>query len=169
MISGSSAVHSDMIMWHRDEAPEQAALQLLSVIFGVPQISIRLAEAPETHRTLIRTFLDFWRKNRSILLDGELKAEAPDGCYSLVSSEKDGYRIAVRHMNVPFTLEKGMKAALFNATSDDRVVIFAAEGESLDGRSYQVFDCLGAPLADGTLSGPVAVISAPMSARIEIN
>ena len=167
MISGGSAVHSDMIMWHKDEAPEQAALQLLSVIFGVPQISLRLAEASEAHRRLIKTYLDFWRENREVLLEGELKAENPDGCYSLVSSEKNGHMIAVRHMNVPFTLSEGVRATLFNATADERVVIFAEKG-TLDGRSYRVLDCLGNLLSEGTLSGSVAVVNAPMSARISV-
>ncbi len=167
MISGGSAVHSDMLMWHREEKPEHAALQLLSTLFGVPQISIRLAEAPEIHRALIKSFLTFWRENREVLLDGDLKVEAPDGCYSLVSSEKDGHMIAVRHMNVPFTLTKGSRATLFNATSDERVVVLAQEGE-LTGRGYRVIDCLGTCLAEGTLEGAVAIIQVPMSARVEI-
>lgn len=35
MIMGNSAVHSDMLMWHKDETPERAALQIISVLFGV--------------------------------------------------------------------------------------------------------------------------------------
>lgn len=45
MTSGDTAVHSDMLMWHRDDRDEAVALQLLSVAFAVPQISVRLGGA----------------------------------------------------------------------------------------------------------------------------
>jgi alpha-galactosidase len=163
MISGGSAVHSDMLMWHKEEPVENAALQLLSTIYGVPQISIRLAEAPEEHRAVIKTFLDFWRANRETLLSGDLRVETPDGSYSLVASRKDGREVAVRYMNVPFTVEKGIETTLFNADADERVVIFGA-----DGAEYKVTDCLGRLLSEGTLHGSVSVVAAPMSARIDL-
>ncbi|HAT11225.1 MAG TPA: alpha-galactosidase, partial [Planctomycetes bacterium] len=36
----STAAHADMLMWHHDEPVESAALQLLNVLFAVPQISV---------------------------------------------------------------------------------------------------------------------------------
>ncbi len=129
MISGGSAVHSDMLMWHRDEPAENAAIQLLCTIFGVPQISLRLAEASETHRAVIKTFLDFWRENRDVLLSGDLKAKDPDAGYSLISSQKGGRMVAVRHLGVPFTMEQSTDSvSLFNATADEQVIVLGAKG-----------------------------------------
>ena len=39
MLSGNTAVHSDMITWHDDDQPEDTALQILNTIFGVTQFS----------------------------------------------------------------------------------------------------------------------------------
>ena len=39
LLSGETAVHSDMIMWHPDEPVERAALQLLNVMFSVGRVS----------------------------------------------------------------------------------------------------------------------------------
>ncbi len=164
MISGGSAVHSDMLMWNKDEPVENAAIQLLSTIFGVPQISIRLAEASEAHKSVIKTFLDFWRENRELLLGGDLKAEDPDAGYSLISAQKDGRMIAVRHLGVPFDMAEGIgSVSLFNATADERVVLLGAKGAE-----YTVTDCLGRLISKGTVSDDLAMISAPMSARIDL-
>ena len=38
-LMGNSAVHSDMLMWHKDESAEYDALQIIGIIFGVMQYS----------------------------------------------------------------------------------------------------------------------------------
>lgn len=42
MLSGSTTVHSDPLMWHPQETPELAALQIISSIFATVQISVKL-------------------------------------------------------------------------------------------------------------------------------
>ena len=42
VLSGNTAVHSDMVMWHYEDTVESAAMQLIHVLFTVPQISVRL-------------------------------------------------------------------------------------------------------------------------------
>lgn len=59
LLSGDTAVHSDMIMWHPMEPVEHAARQVLTALFGVAQISVRLAELPDTHRRMLRFWLGF--------------------------------------------------------------------------------------------------------------
>ncbi|HSG48604.1 MAG TPA: glycoside hydrolase family 36 protein, partial [Longimicrobiales bacterium] len=49
VLSGATPVHSDMLMWNVEEPVEAAALQLLNVIFSVPQVSVRLGEIPRDH------------------------------------------------------------------------------------------------------------------------
>jgi alpha-galactosidase len=51
LLSGNTAVHSDMMMWHYDEPTEIAALQFLNVIFSVPQMSVRLEGVPGSRPT----------------------------------------------------------------------------------------------------------------------
>lgn len=168
LISGGTAVHSDMLMWHKNEKPEQIAFQLLSTMFGVPQISVRLCEVPEEHKLVIKNYLDFWRANRSVVLDGKLAAKAPEDGYLLVSSEKDGREVAVRYADVPFELKSGIKYSLFNATSEQRAVLLSDDADCKD-MPYEVYDCLGNKVASGVTS-PVngSVIRMPISGRIDI-
>ncbi|MGE9270226.1 MAG: glycoside hydrolase family 36 protein, partial [Verrucomicrobiales bacterium] len=60
LVADDTAVHSDMIMWHHDEPVESAALQLLNVLFSVPQISVRLADISEDHRAMLKFWLGYW-------------------------------------------------------------------------------------------------------------
>lgn len=166
LISGSTAVHSDMIMWHHDETNEAAAAQLLAVIFGVPQISLRIPELKEDHRQLLAYFLSFWRKHRDVLLEGKLIVKDPDVCYSMVMAQKDHKAVAVRYLSVPFEVQENNSYRLFNATTDENVTILANSALGFD---YKIFDCLGNCLDKGAFSNTaVALLRVPASGSIEL-
>ena len=57
LTSGSIAVHSDMLVWSRDETPEGAALPILNALFSTIQYSMVLAKVPSAHREVIRRWL----------------------------------------------------------------------------------------------------------------
>ena len=52
LLSGNTAVHSDMFMWHYDEPVETAALQFLNILFAVPQLSVCREDIPDDHREM---------------------------------------------------------------------------------------------------------------------
>ena len=56
MLAGNTAVHSDMITWHKDDTVEVAALQMINTLFGVPQISVLLKEAAKDHLNMIKFY-----------------------------------------------------------------------------------------------------------------
>lgn len=64
-----------MLMWNVDSHVEIAALQICSVLYGVPQISMRIDRLPSEHVEMLKFYLDFWRSHRDILLDGDLYAK----------------------------------------------------------------------------------------------
>ena len=66
-------VHSDMITWNNNDTNESVAKQLIAVLFGVPQISVRLDEIKAKHYEVLKFWLNFWMENREVLLDGKLK------------------------------------------------------------------------------------------------
>ena len=76
LLSGKTAVHSDPITWSKDAPVEYAALQLLNVFFGVPQISLQLPCMPQDHKTILQHYLHVWNEHRSTLLDGKLRVMA---------------------------------------------------------------------------------------------
>ena len=55
--SKDTAVHSDMLMWHKEDAVESAALQFVSVLYSVPQISVKLQNLPSKHKKMLAFYL----------------------------------------------------------------------------------------------------------------
>lgn len=91
--SGPLAVHSDMIVWNQDVPPETAALQFCNVLFAVPQISVRLDSLPQTHRTMLKNWLDFWLAHRETLMFGDLRPMRPDLNYPIVYAYGKGEQV----------------------------------------------------------------------------
>src|SRR5204862_5578675 len=84
LLSGQTAVHADMIMWHPTERVESAALQLLNILFAVPQVSVRLEQLPPDHRAMLAFWVGYWNSNRPVLLDGAIEPLFPAANYPLV-------------------------------------------------------------------------------------
>lgn len=131
MTCGNSAVHSDMLMWDPADTPENAMRQLLNVLYCVPQISMRIAQLPRTHRQALKFWLDFIRDHRDILQDAPLEAALPQYLYPWACAGKDGrYVLAVyapgQCLKVP---EDAREVYIVNATDDTRILLAAAGAE----------------------------------------
>ena len=100
MLMGKAAVHSDMLMWNKDDTVESVAYQLLSVMFAVPQISIRFDNITDEHKALLKNYLNFWREHRATLLDGEIEMRDAEANFSMAKSTKDGESVAVLYFSV---------------------------------------------------------------------
>ncbi len=93
VLSGDTAIHSDMLMWHYDEPVEIAALQLLNIFYSVPQLSVRLAELPDKHLKMVTYYTKYWKENKDILLNGTFQPSGIVGRYPLISSHKSNKQI----------------------------------------------------------------------------
>jgi alpha-galactosidase len=78
LLSGNTAVHSDMIMWNKNDNVESAALQIINILFSVPQISVKLNKQPCEHMQMLTHWLSFWEKNRETLLFGDIETSKPE-------------------------------------------------------------------------------------------
>lgn len=159
--SGSTAVHSDMLMWHRDEPVECAALQFVCALFTVPQISVKLATLPESHRRMLSYYLSFWRAHRELLLDGKLRASHPESGYGLVWTEKDGRGIFVSYTDPVIDCSALDGAIAVNASDRGALILKGAAG-----KTYRAVDCTGEELSRGTVEGALAEIAVPLSGMI---
>lgn len=83
MLAGNTAVHSDMITWHKEETDEVAALQLVNTLFGVPQISVKLEDLPETHSKMVGFYTNYWNKNSNIITTGHFVPLKPLANYPI--------------------------------------------------------------------------------------
>lgn len=163
LTSGKTAVHSDMVMWHKDDKVESAALQLVSLLFGVPQISVRIAELPEDHKRMLAFYLGFWRENRDTLIEGKLLAANPESSYSIACSEKDGRAVFVSYTDTLIECSRYDEIVAVNASRAKALLIKDAVG-----KSYRVLNCMGEELATGSVSVAIEQIAVPLSGMIII-
>ena len=155
--SGKTAVHSDMIMWSKNEKAESAAMQIASILYGVPQVSVKLNEMPEEHLQMLRHYLSFWRENRKVLLDGKLTASEPWANYSTARSTLGEKEIISAYADRLVGL-KTKWSVVVNCTADDTLIIKGGKG-----RGYTVVDCMGNKVGEGTIDADLYEVAVPLT------
>lgn len=156
LLSGKTAVHSDMVMWHVNDTAESVALQLIATMYSVPQISVKLNSLTDKHKKVLAFYMDFWHKNRELLLDGKLTALNPESLYSLVKSELDNRAVITAYSRADIDVSNLEGGSVINATGEDTFVI-KANGNV----EYSVCDCMGMPVAGNQRFSDVKIISIP--------
>ncbi|WP_339246259.1 glycoside hydrolase family 36 protein [Paenibacillus sp. FSL F4-0243] len=142
LLSGNTAVHSDMIMFNPNEPLESAAMQLINVIFSVPQISLRLNDIGEDYLAMLRFWLAFSREHSDVLLRGALYPQQPELLYPLVTARKDDIQIIAIYADAVVPIDQdASQLFIVNGTYSEKLVIRS----SLSPAYYkiQVKDCCG--------------------------
>ena len=161
LVSGNTAVHSDMLMWHKNDKVETAAMQITNSIFCVPQISVRIQSLKEDHKKMLAFYLDFWRKNKEILTEGEIYANNPEVGYSLVWSVKNGDAVFAAYSNAIVDIKDMNTAKIINSTNFDSLAV-----ENAQGKTFEVVNCMGEVLETGKIESNLAKINVPLSGII---
>jgi alpha-galactosidase len=148
LICGNTAAHSDMIMWNPEEPADSAALQLINVLFSVPQISVRLDSLPQSHMEMLTFWLSFWREHRDVLLHGHLEPHHPELLYPLVIARNSDCLIAAVYQDTVVRLEGPIpaKAVVVNGTRGNRIYIEPLENMGM--RMVDIMDCTGKTVAE---------------------
>ncbi len=144
LFSGNTAVHSDMLTWNYEESVESAARQFLNILFSVPQISVRLAEIPESHRKMLQFWLRFWLEHREVLLHGQLTPLHPELNYPVIRAEHETSQVIVIYSAgqvAEFELKPHQSCYIVNASESDSVFL-KWNGTP---RSAAAFDACGEP------------------------
>ena len=160
LISGDTAVHSDMLMWNREDTVESVSLQLGSVLFGVPQISVRLNLIPEDHKKALKFYLDFWTEHRDVLLGGKLCAASPATTYSSAYAEKDGEAVWAAYED-PVVRKVADKTTAVNCSARDYLFL-----EGFAGKKYSAVNCMGEERSRGFLTRDIEKIAVPAGGMI---
>lgn len=161
MTSDKIPVHSDMLMWNYEDTDESVMSQLLSIMFSVPQISVRLSGLSDNHKILLKVFLDFWRKNREIILDGKLSFEGICANYTMIKSEKKGQSVVVLYQIADYTLLED-KANVFNITGKNYIIV-----DAMCEYDYTCYDMYGNIESSGKIPKGVSKISLKNASRAE--
>ncbi|MBQ4108203.1 MAG: alpha-galactosidase [Clostridia bacterium] len=163
LTQGKGAVHSDMLMWNKNEKDEALMYQLLSVMFCVPQISVRFDEITEGHKKILASYLDFWRKHSETILDGKIEFEGLDANYTAASAYKDGEKITVLYQGVACEIDTDDKNYVFNATGNDVVYL-----DLSNSASYEIYDMYGNLKEKIVLAKGVCRLNVPNGGMIKI-
>jgi len=81
LLSGNTAVHSDPVMWNRNEKPEIAALQMIACLFSTLQFSVKLDTLSKEQKQMVENYMDFMKVNKKLLQETRLEAKEPHNLY----------------------------------------------------------------------------------------
>lgn len=141
---GDSAVHSDMLMWHKDETPENAAIQIINVLFGVLQYSFKLDGIRDDIKKMSKFWLSFMKEHKSLLLDVPVASYEPHMQYTWAKTVKDDEcAIAVYSTDKCVKPDDVKTIYIANGTCADRVVVDIT-GEY----NVRVYNCMGVIVCD---------------------
>ena len=147
MLMGNSAVHSDMLMWHKDESAEQNALQIIGIIFGVMQYSSKLDSLNDRTKKMSKFWLNLMKEKKDLLLNGELRSYDPQLTYTWAQSIKDDECfVAVYAEDKCIKPEMRKTTYIANGTTAGRVLC-----ELVGNYIIEIFDCCGEKVGEKTV------------------
>lgn len=160
LTSGTTAVHSDMLVWDPNETPERAARPILNSLFAVIQYSMVLAKLPPAHHDVIRHWLAFSQEHRTTLLKGAFRPYHPELLYPRVEAESDAEKIVALY-SVASTVDVGAVAKptyIINATAEPSVPVEAAKRVVAE-----LYDVFGKKTGTQTLEAGLSALTVPVS------
>ena len=150
-----------MLMWHYDDTVESAALQFVSALYSVPQISMKIAKLREDHYKMLKFYLNFWRENKTTLLDGKFRLSNHESVCSIAWAEKDGKAIITTYTDYAVDVSNYATATVVNASGHSSLIIKGAQG-----KSFKVYDCMGNVLEEEVVPGALCEINIPLCGMI---
>ena len=134
------AVHSDMLVWSKDETAEGAALPILNVIYSTVQYSMILAKINPVHARVIRHWLKFSQDHRDALVKGSFVPHHAENGYTWIEGEGGRERVVTSYSdaNVIPLAATTKETFLVNANLKPGVVVNLASEVAVE-----IFDTFG--------------------------
>lgn len=166
LTSGDTAVHSDMLMWNRDELVEHAALQLIACLFSNVQISVRLEELDSEKKDMLMFWLAYMKNHKKLLQNSELEAEQPQNLYPMIRAYSEEEEILVAHVNNQYLNLRGRRQSFFYINAGGCAELLVEGGEKKE-RHYRLMDCMGKVLEEGKIrAGEYCKMKVPEAAML---
>ena len=165
LTSEGIAVHSDMLVWSKDETPEGAALPILNALFSTIQYSMVLAKVSPEHRKVIASWIRFSQEHRKALLRGAFRPHHAENGYAWIEGESEGERIVAVYANDVCARTGVADRSVFivNATGGRGALVeFAADAR------VEFFDVFGKPTGVTSVAKGVSRLDIPASGFAKI-
>lgn len=142
LLSGSTAVHSDPVMWHRDEKPEIATLQMIACLFATLQFSVRLDTLSEGQKQMVQNYLTFMKEHKGLLQETPIEAKEPQNLYPEVRVRNEETEIiALYSGNRVVMLGDGQEESIIvNGTQVTNIYVESAQEMEAE---ITIIDCCG--------------------------
>ena len=166
LTSGAMAVHSDMLVWSKDETPEGAALPILNALYSTIQYSMVLATIAPAHREVIRRWLAFSQEHREALLKGAFTPLHPENGYTAIVGESAAERVVTAYAH-NVCVESGAAdkpVFIVNATGRSGVLVSLAAAP----KAVRAFDVLGREVPVAVPPAGLSRVEVPASGHLEI-
>ncbi|KYG77145.1 glycoside hydrolase family 36 protein [Roseivirga echinicomitans] len=169
IMAGNTAVHADMFIWRKEESVESAALQILNILYSVPQLSVRLEEIPEHHLNMIRYWFKYWNENRDILLDSKFIPSNPSANYPMLTAHNGKKQITTLFEELLVRPESDNLSALDIVNAKGSKIIMLELAKDWKG-NIAVFDTEGNEVLNKsvTLKAGLNRLEAPLSGMIKL-
>lgn len=166
LTSGKTAVHADMLEWDVGDTPENAARFVLATMFSTIQYSVMLRKLPESHKRMVRHWLDFSQTHRDALLKGVFRPHHYEAMYPWIEAESSTERIVAVYSGatVADCGTPDRVVYVLNATSRSSVSVRT----SAVPRHVEAFDTFGCPAVAPQMSVGVQEVSVPASGYLRL-
>ncbi len=160
------AVHSDMLLWSKKEAPALCARQLYNIFFGVPQISVILRDSTEQQRALLASYLSYWNENRALILCGDFRPTDPAANYPAVTVENEEKAITVLYADLPVSY-RGKNCDVLHCGAKDGIVFDNPTDRVL---TAQIRDMYGSVICNlSVAANTVSRLPVPLMGILEVH
>ncbi len=156
LFCGLTPIHSDMIMWHKEESVENCALQIINAMFSVIQLSVRLKEQNENQRRMLKFWLKFLKDNKQLLQLAPLRVSDSQSLYTMAEGVGETEKLSAVFVPDKCVLLNKNTVTLVNGTQNGSVLL-----EAEDAYTYEILDCMGNQLASAELSPGLHRIAVP--------
>ncbi len=147
MLSGETAVHSDMFTYHPDEPIEIKALQMVNTLFGVPQLSILLQKATKKEISMIGFYTQYWKTNADVFLNGKFTPQRPLANYPILKSYNHNLTIIGLFDNHIIDFEEETnKVDIINAQLAQKIILNSSN--NYGAYHCTVYNCIGEKLKE---------------------
>ena len=150
LLSGNTAVHSDMLMWNKNEKAENASLQIINCLFATLQLSVKLKEMDYNQERMIRNYLKFMEDNKDLLQNSLIQPKEPQNLYPEVRVADDRAEIIAVYSEgrVVRIDENKKKSTIVNGTKGKKIYLNITSPHKVQIKNI---DCFGDIKEENTL------------------
>lgn len=151
------AIHSDMVIFNKNDSIENKALNIYATLFSTPQFSFVLNKLENDEQKMLKYFTKFYDENKEFLFSDDLMTIGKPNEYQIAYVENFNKLFMVVYENIVITLyDRNKEIIIVNMSSKKEIYI-----DSNQEYKYELIDALGNILTINTIPKGINKIIGP--------